>query len=52
MAWKNLKLGTVTNASLVMFHFFYLTVLSIIFLTVKKLSASVMYLTFKVIVIW
>lgn len=35
MAWKSLKLDTVTNASLVMFHFFYLTVLSIIFLTVR-----------------
>lgn len=35
MAWKRLKLGTVTNASLVMFHFFCLTVLSIIFLTVR-----------------
>lgn len=35
MAWKSLKLSTVTNASLVMFHFFYLTILSINFLTVK-----------------
>lgn len=35
MAWKSLKLGTVTNASLVMFHFSYLTVPIIIFLSVR-----------------
>lgn len=51
-AQKSQKLGTVTNTSLVMFHFFYWTGMNTIFLTLRWLSASVMYLTFKVIVIW